>query len=47
MRLVDPVGIGIMKPPSDFQTNVIQRIAKNTPGATAVGNKRWGWNREW
>lgn len=47
MNLVDPVGIGVTKPPSDFQKHVVKRIADNVPGAVAVGNKRWGAPREW
>jgi len=47
MNLVDPVGIGVTKPPAEFQTNVIKRIADNVPGASAVGVKRWGAPREW
>lgn len=41
MNLVDPVGIGITKPPSDFQKYVLGKVKATTPGASAVANKRW------
>ena len=47
MNVVDPVGIGVTKPPSDFQKYVVKRIADGVPGATAVNNKRWEASREW
>jgi hypothetical protein len=41
MNIVDPVGIGVTKPPSDFQKYVLGR-AKNMPGAQKdVVEKRW------
>jgi hypothetical protein len=41
MNLVDPVGIGISKPPSDFQKYVIGKV-KEAPGAhKAAIEKRW------
>jgi hypothetical protein len=41
MNLVDPVGIGVTKPPSDFQKYVIGKV-KEVPGAhTAAIEKRW------
>ena len=46
-QIVDPVGIGIVKPPSEFQTMVLGRVKERTPGATEVGNRRWVLPREW
>lgn len=41
MNLVDPVGIGITKPPADFMKNVIGKV-KELPGANhAAIEKRW------
>jgi hypothetical protein len=41
MNLVDPVGIGVTKPPSDFQKYVLGKVAK-VPGADkAKLEKRW------
>jgi len=45
--MVDPVNIGVTKPPSDFQKYVLGRVKEKTAGATAVGNKRWHIPREW
>lgn len=38
---VDPVSIGVTKPPSDFQKHVLGRIKSAVPEASAVANKRW------
>jgi hypothetical protein len=47
MNLVDPVGIGITKPPADFMKNVIGKV-KNAPGAhNPAIEKRWTVPREW
>lgn len=41
MNLVDPVGIGVSKPPSDFQKYVIGKV-KEAPGAhNPAVEKRW------
>jgi hypothetical protein len=41
MNLVDPVGIGVSKPPVDFQKYVLNKV-KNVPGAQKdVIEKRW------
>lgn len=41
MNLVDPVGIGVTKPPSDFQKYVLGKV-KQVPGADkAKLEKRW------
>lgn len=47
MKIVDPVGIGVTKPPAEFQKMVLGRIQERTPGATAIANRRWGVPREW
>ena len=44
--MVDPVNIGVTKPPSDFQKYVLGRVKEKMPGATAVGNKRWNIPKE-
>lgn len=46
MNLVDPVGIGISKPPVDFQKHVLGRIKSSVPNADAVASKRWDIPRE-
>ena len=41
MNIVDPVGIGVSKPPVDFQKYVLNKV-KHVPGAqTDVIEKRW------
>lgn len=44
--LVDPVNIGITKPPSDFQKYVLGRVLATQPGASQVANRRWNIPRE-
>ena len=44
--MVDPVNIGVTKPPSDFQKYVLGRVKEKMPGATAVANKRWDIPKE-
>jgi hypothetical protein len=47
MNLVDPVGIGVSKPPADFQKYVIGRIKDSVPGAEKEKlEKRWTVNKE-
>lgn len=41
MNVVDPVGIGITKPPSDFQKFVLGRVKDSVPQTDAVASKRW------
>ena len=41
MTLVDPVNIGVTKPPSDFMKYVLGRVKSSVPEATAVASKRW------
>jgi len=42
MNLVDPMGIGVTKPPSDFQKYVLGRIKEKVPGANKnTLEKRW------
>ena len=40
ISIVDPVGIGITKPPVDFQKGVLGKIKDKTKGS-AIANKRW------
>jgi hypothetical protein len=44
--MVDPVNIGVTKPPSDFQKYILGRVKEKMPGATAVANKRWDIPKE-
>ena len=47
MNIVDPVGIGVTKPPSDFQKYVLGKVAA-APGAQASAvDRRWSRKREW
>lgn len=39
-RTVDPILLGITKPPEDFQKKVLGNIKKNNPGST-IGTGRW------
>jgi hypothetical protein len=41
VSIADPTNIGITKPSNDFQKYVLGKIKAKTPGATAIGNKRW------
>lgn len=45
MNIVDPVGIGVKKPPSDFTKHVLGRIKKNNPLGGAI-ERRWNIPRE-
>jgi hypothetical protein len=48
MNIVDPMGIGVTKPPSDFQKMVLGRVKEKAPGANkSVIEKRWSIPREW
>lgn len=41
VSVADPTNIGVTKPPSDFQKYVLGKVQAKTPGASAIGNKRW------
>lgn len=45
-NFVDPVSIGVTKPPADFQKYILGRVKSAVPGASAVGNKRWDIPKE-
>jgi hypothetical protein len=45
-NFVDPVSIGITKPPSDFQKYVLGRVKASVPQAEAVASKRWDIPKE-
>ena len=45
-NFVDPVSIGVTKPPSDFQKYVLGRVKASVPQADAVASKRWDIPRE-
>jgi hypothetical protein len=44
--MVDPVNVGITKPPADFQKYVLGRIKSAVPQAEAVASKRWDIPKE-
>jgi len=46
MNLVDPVGIGISKPPADFQKYVLGKVKAANPHSTTVASKRWNIPKE-
>lgn len=47
MNIVDPMGIGISKPPSDFSKYILGRVKEKTPGVNkATLEKRWHIPRE-
>lgn len=45
LNLVDPVGIGVTKPPSDFSKYVLGRIKESNPLGDKL-EKRWTIQRE-
>lgn len=44
LNIVDPVGIGVTRPPSDFSKYVLGRIKETAPGPAL--EKRWSIQRE-
>jgi len=46
MNVVDPAGIGISKPPSDFQKYVLGKVKAANPHADAVASRRWNIPKE-
>ena len=44
--MVDPVSIGVTKPPADFQKYVLGRVKAAVPHADAVASKRWDIPKE-
>jgi hypothetical protein len=46
MNIVDPTGIGVSKPPSDFQKYVLGKVKAANPHADAVASKRWDIPKE-
>lgn len=47
MNIVDPVGIGVTKPPSDFQKYVLGKVAAAPGAQTSAIDRRWSRKREW
>ena len=47
MNVVDPVGIGVTKPPSDFQKYVLGKVAAAPGAQSSAMDRRWGHKREW
>lgn len=45
LNVVDPVGIGVSKPPSDFSKYVLGKVKASNP-KTSIGNGRWGVSKE-
>lgn len=45
-NFVDPVTIGVTKPPADFQKYVLGRVKAAVPHADAVASKRWDIPKE-
>lgn len=47
IAIVDPAGIGVSKPPSDFQKYVLGRVKASVPGSeSSAMEKRWTIPRE-
>lgn len=44
--IVDPVGAGITRPPTEFLKNVIGKVKAHNPHSTAL-ERRWNIPREW
>ena len=44
LNIVDPIGIGVTRPPSDFSKYVLGRIKETAPGPAL--EKRWTIQRE-
>lgn len=45
LNIVDPTGIGITRPPSDFSKYVLGKVKAANP-KTEIGNGRWGVKKE-
>ena len=45
VTVVDPVGIGVTRPPSDFSKYVLGKVKAANPH-TEIGNGRWGLKKE-
>ena len=45
MNIVDPVGIGVTRPPSDFSKYVLGKVKAANPH-TNIGNRRWSVAKE-
>lgn len=45
VTIVDPVGIGVTRPPSDFSKYVLGKVKASNPH-TEIGNGRWGIKKE-
>lgn len=45
-NFVDPVSIGVTKPPADFQKYILGRVKSAVPHADAVASKRWDIPKE-
>jgi hypothetical protein len=45
MNIVDPAGVGVSKPPTDFSKHVLGRIKANNP-QSVIGSGRWSIPKE-
>ena len=45
-NFVDPIRIGVTKPPADFQKYVLGRVKASVPHSDAVASKRWDIPKE-
>lgn len=45
LNVVDPAGIGVSKPPSDFSKYVLGKVKAANPH-TEIGNRRWDVAKE-
>lgn len=45
VNIVDPAGIGVSKPPADFQKYVLGKVQSANPH-TNIGNRRWSIPKE-
>jgi hypothetical protein len=46
ITVVDPVGIGVTKPPSDFQKYILGPIKEKMGNNNIVGERRWDIQKE-
>lgn len=47
INIVDPTGIGVSRPPSDFSKHVLGKVAQMPGSNKAAMEKRWTIPREW
>lgn len=47
INIVDPTGIGVSKPPSDFSKYVLGKVATQPGAKKSTFEKRWSIPKEW